>query len=558
MHYKTLCKGLTLVLICALCQTQLLAQATWGTPHKRYAHSDINPNTPPNKQLKLTAWRGERLNAQLLVSNPSQDEALYHIELSKLKGRGKALELRGLELGWVDEVITDKFSHCGTHELEAHGRFRHADRVVLKPYFLLPQGEQRGVWLSLPIPHEATPGVYNAQIKVLRAGKPHDKLNLTIEVKDRLLPQPRDWSFHLDFWQNPYAVARIHQVEPWSNKHLDAMRPYMERLAQAGQKVITATLIHRPWDGQTYDAFGSMIEWRRGKDGSWSYDYSNFDKWVEFMHSCGISQEIACYSMIPWKLSFRYWDEESQDYKHWTSAPGEPLYTERWGHFLKAFASHLRSKGWLEKTSISMDERSLVQMQAAIRLIHEYAPGLSISMAGNYHPEIEKELSNYCVDEQSKEQYSPEVIARRKAEGKISTYYTCCSSPSPNTFTFSPTAEATFIPWYALKKGLDGYLRWAYNSWTIDPNYDSRFTAWSSGDTYIVYPNNYPSVRWLRLVEGIQQFEKYNILLREAQHKGSKEQIAQLKGILERIDLGRIETHLEAMVDSAQNVLNAM
>ena len=155
---------------------------------------------------------------------------------------------------------------------------------------------------------------------------------------------------------------------------------------------------------------------------------------------------------------------------------------------LEQFAMHLKDKKWFDITCIAMDERALDQMQKGIHLIHERAPGLKISLAGNYHPEIEKDLYDYCVDEQIKEQFSQSVIERRRAEGKKTTYYTCCSTHCPNTFTFSAPAEAEFIGWYAIRKGLDGYLRWAYNSWTADPVSDSRFTAWSGGDTYIVYP----------------------------------------------------------------------
>lgn len=549
---------LTLICLLGLSSLSSWAQAVWGTPHMRYSFKELIKPEEHQRELRLVAWRGETLNAQLVVVNRTDVEALYEVALSPLRGKGGKLRQEGLELGWVDEVITDRFSHCGRHELEAYGRFRHADRVVLKSYFLLPQGEQRGVWVSLPIPQEAKAGEYKSEVIVRRAGKKLERLRLVVEVRDRALPEAQAWSFFLDFWQNPYAVARVHGVKLWSAEHFAAMRPYMERLARSGQKVITATLIDRPWDGQTYDAFGSMVEWRKGRDGVWSYDFGVFDKWVEFMHSCGITREIACFSMIPWKLSFRYHDEASGEYKHWKAAPGEALYVDRWGHFLAAFEAHLKAKGWLSKTSIAMDERSMEQMQQAIALIRRHAPGISISMAGNYHPEIQPFLSNYCVDEQSKGQYTPEVIRERKAAGKISTYYTCCSSLGPNTFTFSPTAEAVFIPWYALRKDLDGYLRWAYNSWTIDPNYDSRFTAWSSGDTYIIYPDNYPSVRWLRLVEGIQQFEKYKILLAEAERTGDKARVDELTQLLERIDISRLGNKVEEMVDEAQRTINAM
>jgi len=48
-----------------------------------------------------------------------------------------------------------------------------------------------------------------------------------------------------------------------------------------------------------------------------------------------------------------------------------------------------------------------------------------------------KEHFDYCVDEQCEQQFSQSVIDRRGAEGKKTTYDTCCSTHRPNTFTFS-------------------------------------------------------------------------------------------------------------------------
>lgn len=549
-------KKLLCTLVLGMNVLSLSAQAHWGSTNERYAHKRLDDASKAKESIHIKAWKGETLNAQAVVQNREGDEALYSFRLGKLVNKHKrALKIQAQEFGYVDEVLADTFSACGTHPVEKYGRFKEADRIVLKPYFLLPRNEQRGVWLSIQPAQDAESGVYQGTLEVLRSGKVVKRLKLGVEVLNHRLPAAKDWGFHLDFWQNPYAIARWHEVELWSDKHFEIMRPYMQRLAASGQKVITATLIDRPWNGQTEDAFGSMIKWTKHKDGAWTYDFSVFDRWVKFMMDCGIDREITCFSMIPWQLSFQYYDEESKSLMHWESKPGEELYSRRWGHFLKSFEAHLIGKGWADKTTIAMDERSLEQMHAAIALIKTHSPKIKISMAGYYHKEIEADLYDYCVDYMSPEQYTPEILARRRAEGKISTYYTCCSSRVLNTFTFSPLGEAELIPWFALKKGYDGYLRWAYNSWTIDPNYDSRFRAWSSGDTYIVYPDNYPSTRWLKLQEGIQQFEKYRILLAEAKAKGKTEDIKRLEAILEMVHLGRLN-EVGAMVDDLENALN--
>lgn len=40
------------------------------------------------------------------------------------------------------------------------------------------------------------------------------------------------------------------------------MRPLMKLYADAGGKVITASIMHKPWNGQTYDALkhGHLVE----------------------------------------------------------------------------------------------------------------------------------------------------------------------------------------------------------------------------------------------------------------------------------------------------------
>ena len=109
------------------------------------------------------------------------------------------------------------------------------------------------------------------------------KLHLEVNVLKRTLPNPKNWALHLDLWQNPYAVARYYQVPLWSQEHFDLLYPIMKMLADVGQRAITASIMHKPWNGQTEDHFDSMITRIKRIDGSWSYDYAVFDKWVTFM-----------------------------------------------------------------------------------------------------------------------------------------------------------------------------------------------------------------------------------------------------------------------------------
>ena len=107
------------------------------------------------------------------------------------------------------------------------------------------------------------------------------------------------------------------------------------------------------------------------------------------------------------------------------------------------------------------------------------------------------------------------VVNSRRSKGQISTYYTCCSEKYPNTFLACNPLEATWLPLVALSRDVDGYLRWAFNSWTADPMKDARFRTWAAGDCYMVYPGGLSSVRFERLKEGLQDYLKASILLEE-------------------------------------------
>ncbi len=530
-------------------------KARWGSIDVRYSLdcSDVVSDCAVNNAV---AWRGERVNLQLVVENGAKESRVEY-RFSDLKCGRSVIPAENVVGGFVLPVLTDRFTGCGRHEVDAHGEVPVADRITVSDTTILAVGARRGLWLTVQVPQNAKPGAYKGTVELVSAGK-KSRYSYTVKVIDRTLPAPKEWAFHLDLWQNPYAIARVHNVELWSDEHFEAMRPYMLKLASAGQKAITATLIDRPWDGQTYDPFGSMVTWVKKADGTWWYDFTIFDRWVEFMMECGIDKEITCFSMIPWKLSFRYYDQATHSHKNINCAPGEEAYAQFWGGMLSAFSAHLKEKGWFDKTFISMDERSLQQMQAAIKVIKEYAPGMKISMAGNYHPEIEADIHDYCLDIFAYGAYTPELLAARRAQGKVSTYYTCCSAEYPNLFTFSDPADAAFIALEALAKDLDGYLRWAYNSWTVTPEEDSRFTAWPAGDTYVVYPFSVSSVRWERLVQGIQLFEKYKILLAEAKAAGDAERVDGLENLLRSVDIKKISTDSEVIVNGFADGLNAM
>lgn len=529
---------------------------SWGSTDVRYKQCEV-PQELTELAFSYPAWKGERMFAQAVIWSP-EDMNGVEVSMTSLKGDAgvidtNASKARFVRYVWADDFI-EGYRQCGYRPKGQYDSLMVADMVDLEMKSDLKAGECQPVWVTVEVPADAAPGLYEGSLIVKAKGMAAIKLPVSLEVADRLLPEPKDWKFHLDLWQNPFSVARVEGVELWSEEHFDKMRPLMKMLADAGQKVITATILDRPWNGQTEDPYDSMVTKTLKADGTWEYGYEIFDKWVEFMMSVGIDKQINCYSLIPWKLEFDYMDEPSGQMVKMKAEPSSNEYKIYWTSFIADFAQHLREKGWFEKTTIAMDERPAEAMKAAFEAIFTAEPDFKVSLAGGWHPEIEADIDDYCVAFRTP--MPADVITARREQGKVSTYYTCCAERYPNTFSVSPLSEAVWIPWHALAKDYDGYLRWAYNHWTAEPMKDTRFRTWTSGDCYCVYPGPRTSLRFDKMVEGVQDYEKARILRDEWTAAGDTAKLHALNQALKSFDFATItEEGAAEAVHNAKRVL---
>lgn len=404
------------------------------------------------RTFEVSVWRGETVAIRL----PDYCEV------------GQSVEGVDFRLGTLEGVKfapkPGSLERCETCDRVAWGSDGAGPRVV-----------------EISVPAKTSPGVYSCGM-------------MNIRVIDRVLPPPKDWAYYLDLWQHPWAVARMAKVKPFSKEHYAAMKPVWELLASAGQKTITVTILEQPWDHQCFDAYHSMM----------TDDFKLFDEYVAFCRECGLGPYISCYSLCPWSLG---------------KAIDVQALEARWGGWLEKFAAHLKEKGWFDVTYMAMDEREPDDVRKVVEFVQRHAPGLKVSMAGNRKPSDFKGINIDCysqilLPDCLTEEFLREA-AERKKRGLKTTFYTCCFPDTPNTFMSNGEGEAFWLGAFPAIGGLDGYLRWAWNSWPQDPIRDASYGNWKSGDTFLVYPDGSPSWRFLELRNGIVAAEKIRIL-REA------------------------------------------
>lgn len=502
------------------------------------------------------AWKGEKVHTQILVWTKERIEELSCQTGDLSDGKGHKIKAENIKASFVRYVITDEFGEgCGERQPKDYDSSLVEDPIdIVDKLAVLPNTVQP-VWLAVNVPADIPEGKYTGTVKVI-ANESHS-LKISVEVSMHTLPPPSEWSFDLDLWQSPDPISKIHDVKLWSDEHYALMKPYFTKLAEAGQKSITAIIIDQPWgSGHVYYKDPTLVKWTKKKDGNWSYDYSEFDRYVSFVMSCGINQRINCYSMVTWNLSFIYYDEALGDTTSITATPGSKAYNDFWEPMLIDFTEHLKAKGWFGKTSIAMDERDMESMKAVFALLKKVDPEWKTALAGNYHQEIAMGIFDYCIIIHGK--FDPEVLKARKGSGKPSTYYTACGENRPNMFSYSPPAESTWISWYAAAEGFTGYLRWAYNNWTSATLQDTRFVRWPAGDCYQIYPGPRSSIRFEKLIEGIQDFEKIRILKEQFIKEKDEKHLKELNNVLSRFTESNLETiPAEEMVIKGKTFINS-
>lgn len=462
---------------------------------------------------RATAWRGERVHGQFVVWTSAERPGLRVTVSPLINAAGHALPAAAVRTRFVRNVLAD--GQLVGDVLDD------AERVDM------PAGSYRAAWLTVETPRDAVPGTYAGTLTARADGTEPTMFPLTLEILPATLPAPADWKYHLDVFQHPWSIARMHGVKPWSDEHFQVMRPYLLELAHAGQKVITATITARPWGRRDFDDYGSMVTHVKLPDGSWKFDYDVFDRYVDFAMSCGITQQINCYSMLTWSGGLEYTDAVTGDLRTAMCEPGTASYADYWGPFLKDFERHLAAKGWLERTRIGVDEAPAAMMKAMVEVMRANAPGLKAALAGNQTSShyIGLDLEDFTIILDHAGDDLLRDIAQRHREGKVTTFYICLDPKRPNTFVTSPPAEAVWVGYYASVNGYSGMARWALSTWPENPLVETLYSChpWRRdlppGDEFLLYPGPRSSVHWEMMRDGAEEFEKLRWL---REHNGGQ------------------------------------
>lgn len=327
------------------------------------------------KAATLNAWRNDTAVSQILLAAGQNDLTGVAASAGDFSdGEGHTIAAENVDLSFI-KVVQAYTGMPGYATVPARpvptGSRKDAAEVLMGDEPVdVDAGQVQGLWVSVNVPEDARPGTYSGQVTVTANGLDEAKkltFAYTLNVASPVLPDATEFKdgFDIELWQNPYASAEYYDVEPFSPEHFAILRPIMEKYKSVGGHAVTATIVDEAWNGQTYSAndvhYPGMVKWTKKADGTWDFNYDQFDAWVDFCkNDIGLGDKLVCYSIAPWSCAISYYDEGSQQNQSITvSTPAghSDEWDAAWTACLTALKDHLTAKGWTEGVYIGFDER---------------------------------------------------------------------------------------------------------------------------------------------------------------------------------------------------------
>ncbi|WP_226389660.1 glycoside hydrolase domain-containing protein [Penaeicola halotolerans] len=478
--------------------TVLSAQSLDLTLQNPYLNEKVK-----DSNLNFDVWRGEFLPI-IIKLNSALGDSIHFTFNSNIN--------YSIDIYHLNYVLADlSAGFCGVDK--QNGVFpvkKVPERALrLENNMFLPDTITNYILLNIKINKDAKKIKHTLQLDVFQNGISKSK-SLSLNVIKRKRINISSLDFTLDFWQFPISVADYYAVEPWSTLHYDYLDTMFDQLKNINQRVVTTSVFWDPYNRKIRDLSHMMIQVKKSKSDTYSFDYKNFDKYVQSAIDKGVGENISLHNLYPWNNYFFYFDENLNEVIGFNTSVNSKDYQEFWGAFLLSFEKHLESNDWLDKVIFYIDERDIESSITLCKFIHSYNKSFRIGYAGAFDERLSDYIYDYSVP--SNIMIPNNVLEKRQREGKRTTFYTACFGSGANMLMTSPNYDIPFLLNLALAKGYDGKLRWAFNYWSSNIMDNAIYSDVPSGDAHFVYPYNQPSLRYFLIVDSLEDLQKISFI----------------------------------------------
>ncbi len=395
----------------------------------------------------------------------------------------------------------------------------------LKDKIKAEKGKWYSIWLEVSPAGEI--GDSDLNVKLTANGETVES-KVKISVVDAELPKQSliytNW-FHCD------CLCNYYNIEPFSDEFWRICRNFVKTAVDHGMNCILTPVFTPPLDTKVGGERKTvqLVKVRR-RGGKYSFNFTDFRKWVAMCRECGIEYFEISHLFTQWGAKHApkivATDRKGREKKifGWKTRTSSKEYDDFLRQFAKSFIKVIDSEGIREKCLFHIsdepsDEHLKIYLKRA-KLINEIFPGFRVIDA----------LSDYeFYGKGAVKQPIPSEDHIEKFVGNVPelwTYY-CCGQGNkyvPNRFMSMPSQRNRAIGTLLYKYGIKGFLHWGYNfynlQYSIAPVDPYKVTdaggGFPSGDSFMVYPakdgSTLESLRLKVLYDGFQDMAALQLL----------------------------------------------
>ncbi|MDE6275896.1 MAG: DUF4091 domain-containing protein [Clostridia bacterium] len=362
----------------------------------------------------------------------------------------------------------------------------------------LSAGKWTSLWLSID-PNPTLP-VGEQKIEVILKGDDEQwRAEFTVDVIDCDLPEQTllytNW-FHSD------CLATYYKVDVFSDKYWEIVENYLKTAREYGMNVALTPIFTPPLDTKkggerlTVQLIGVEV-----KDGEYSFDFANLDKWIDMCRRVGIDYFEMAHFFTQWgakrcpKIMATVDGEVKRIFGWDTKGAGK-----KYKAFLTALApklkDYLRQKGVADKVFFHVSDEPFAGViryyRKASDIVKELFGDFKIIDALSDYKFYQKGLVGLPIPA------TDHVGAYIGNVKELWTYY--CSAQVDriaNRFFSMPSQRNRVLGCQLYKYDVKGFLHWGYNFWykrlsvgEVDPYQETAAGGqFPSGDSYVVYPD---------------------------------------------------------------------
>ncbi|NLW50868.1 MAG: hypothetical protein GXY85_08530 [Candidatus Brocadiaceae bacterium] len=245
---------------------------------------DWADRTEPLRPVSLAGARNGAFSRTLMVGSDRAIEGLT-VRVSDLEGPGGVIPASAVRVRyavpWGDNGSLRARSSMGYVDAELGCLLETAPDVIPPTPSAtsreLVQGAVTAVWLTVQVPRDAAADTYRGTVTVSAAGQTPVDVPLELRVCDWTLADPQDFHVWTEIVQSPDTLALEYETPFWSERHWELIGQSFRLVRDSGTRIVYVPLIAQSNLGNAE----SMVRWLRNEDGSYDYDFSVMDRYLD-------------------------------------------------------------------------------------------------------------------------------------------------------------------------------------------------------------------------------------------------------------------------------------